>query len=110
LCVRGTFVQAQTTNSTITVDVSRPSASIAAICGGQQIEEFNLQFEGGLYARLINNRSFEEIDPNWRHFTYNLTTSGITSVTGTTRFVIYTSTAGNAFFDVVTVLRVGIFK
>ena len=43
------------------VDVSRPGAVVAAICRGQQLEEFNHQFEGGLYAQLINNPSFEEL-------------------------------------------------
>jgi len=43
------------------VDVSRPGATVAAICQGQQIEEFNHQFEGGLYAQLISNPSFEEL-------------------------------------------------
>ena len=40
---------------------SKPGAAVAAICRGQQIEEFNYQFEGGLYAQLINNPSFEEL-------------------------------------------------
>jgi alpha-L-arabinofuranosidase len=44
------------------VDVSRPGAVVAPICRGQQIEEFNYQFEGGLYAQLIKNPSFDEID------------------------------------------------
>ena len=43
------------------VDVSRPGAVVADICRGQQLEEFNHQFEGGLYAQMINNPSFEEI-------------------------------------------------
>ena len=39
-------------------------AEVATICRGQQIEEFNYQFQGGLYAQLINNPSFEELgDP-----------------------------------------------
>jgi alpha-L-arabinofuranosidase len=46
---------------TVTVDLSRPGAVVADICRGQQIEEFNHQFEGGLYAQLINNPSFEEL-------------------------------------------------
>jgi len=45
-----------------TVDVTRPGAVVAPICRGQQIEEFNYQFEGGLYAQLIKNPSFDEID------------------------------------------------
>src|SRR5271157_582891 len=43
------------------VDVSKPGAVVAAISRGQQLEEFNHQFEGGLYAQLINNPSFEEL-------------------------------------------------
>ena len=43
------------------VDVSKPGAAVAPICRGQQIEEFNHQFEGGLYAQLISNPSFEEL-------------------------------------------------
>lgn len=44
-----------------TIDVSKPGAIIGPICRGQQIEEFNYQFQGGLYAQLINNPSFEEL-------------------------------------------------
>src|ERR1035438_4199037 len=43
------------------VDVSKPGAVVTDICRGQQLEEFNYQFEGGLYAQLINNPSFEEL-------------------------------------------------
>ena len=48
--------------STCVVDVSKPGAVVADICRGQQLEEFNHQFEGGLYAQLINNPSFEELE------------------------------------------------
>jgi alpha-L-arabinofuranosidase len=48
--------------STCVVDVSKPGAVVADICRGQQLEEFNHQFEGGLYAQLINNPSFDELD------------------------------------------------
>ena len=44
------------------VNVSKPGAAVAPICRGQQIEEFNHQFEGGLYAQLISNPSFEELN------------------------------------------------
>ena len=52
---------AQNTGPTFIVDLSKPGAVVADICRGQQIEEFNHQFEGGLYAQLINNPSFEEL-------------------------------------------------
>jgi alpha-L-arabinofuranosidase len=45
----------------IIVDVSKPGAVVADICRGQQLEDFNYQFQGGLYAQLINNPSFEEL-------------------------------------------------
>lgn len=47
--------------STFTVEVFKPGAEVADICRGQQVEEFNHQFQGGLYAQLINNPSFEEL-------------------------------------------------
>jgi alpha-L-arabinofuranosidase len=61
-CIRTLFVNAQMPLSSCTVDVSSPGAPVAAICRGQQIEEFNHQIEGGLYAQLINNPSFEELN------------------------------------------------
>jgi alpha-L-arabinofuranosidase len=198
----------QNSGSTCTVDISKPGALVADICRGQQIEEFNHQIEGGLYAQLINNPSFEELKnpiaewslvksgssdgkltaqtlaqtgmlnkyqmhclnlkvtsvasgnigianggywgiglrnntiykvsfwakrgtdfngtlkvklenndgtvyaqsedlkpgTGWQHFTFDLTTSGIQNVTATNRFVIYASSTGDVFFDVVTVM------
>src|SRR4051812_7750421 len=55
------LVHAQNRDSTFSVDVSKPGAAVAPIGRGQQIEEFNYQFQGGLYAQLINNPSFEEL-------------------------------------------------
>ncbi|MCK9412930.1 MAG: hypothetical protein M0Q53_11560 [Prolixibacteraceae bacterium] len=57
-----THLQAQPAVANCIVDVSKPGVLVAPICRGQQIEEFNHQFQGGLYAQLINNPSFEEID------------------------------------------------
>ena len=61
-CVGNNMVQAQNNGSRCTIDVSKPGAQVAPICRGQQIEEFNHQFQGGLYAQLISNPSFEEVD------------------------------------------------
>jgi hypothetical protein len=55
-------LRAQTADPTCTIDVSRPGAAVAPICRGRQIEEFNYQLEGGLYAQLIRNPSFEELN------------------------------------------------
>jgi alpha-L-arabinofuranosidase len=198
----------QTGKTTFTVDVSKPGPLVAPVCRGQQIEEFNYQFQGGLYAQLINNPSFEELKnpisnwtlvrsgssngnlysqgsrettmlnsrqskcirlevvsvasgsigmanggywgiklenntkykisfwakkgsnykgtikaklesnegtvyaqsedfvpaSSWQHFTCELTTGGIPNVTGANRFVLYASTTGDVYFDVVTVM------
>ena len=208
LFVRVITACTQTANSTFTVDVSKPGAEVAPICRGQQIEEFNYQIQGGLYAQLINNPSFEELKnpisnwtlvkpgasnanlysqasretsmlnssqsncikfevtsvasggvgmanggywgiklenntkykisfwakrgsnykgtvkaklesnegtvyaqsadfkptTDWQHFACDLTASGISTVTGTNRFVLYASTTGDVYFDVVTVM------
>jgi alpha-L-arabinofuranosidase len=55
----GGTVKSQT--SECIIDVKKPGAVVAGICRGQQIEEFNYQFQGGLYAQMINNPSFEEL-------------------------------------------------
>ncbi len=61
----GSFMmQAQNTTSSCIIEVSSPGARVADIGRGQQLEEFNHQFQGGLYAQLIHNPSFEELlDP-----------------------------------------------
>jgi alpha-L-arabinofuranosidase len=205
----GVFIaHAQSAISSFIVDVSKPGAIVAPICRGQQIEEFNYQFQGGLYAQLINNPSFEELNnpiaywtllksgssngnlksqtsaettmlnesqdhciklevtsvvtgsvgmankgywgiklenntkykvsfwtkkgpnfngtlkvklesndgnvyaqstdfkptSNWQHFTTELTTNDISVVTGTNRFVIYATSTGEVYFDVITVM------
>ena len=38
--------------SVCNIDVSKPGAAVAPVCRGQQIEEFNYQFQGGLYAQF----------------------------------------------------------
>lgn len=55
-CISADFANAQS----ITIDISKPGATVAPVARGQQIEEFNHQFQGGLYAQLISNSSFEE--------------------------------------------------
>jgi alpha-L-arabinofuranosidase len=54
----------QTASSTFVVDISKPGAAVAPILRGQQIEEFNHGFQGGLIAQMLNNPTFEElVDP-----------------------------------------------
>ncbi len=73
-CSESIVALAQTAVSECTVDVFKPGALVAPICRGQQIEEFNHQFEGGLHAQMISNPSFEEIDskvlPRSLHWNY----------------------------------------
>ncbi len=199
---------AQDTVKNCFIDVLTRGALVSPICRGQQIEEFNHQFEGGLYAQLINNPSFEEVNnpianweivkmgsssgtltaqnandtrmlntnqehcvkltinsitsgsvgianagywgiklenstkykvsfwakrdkgfkgklsvklesktgivyaqspelkltKNWQHFTFDLVTNGITDISGDNRFVIYATSTGEVYFDVVTVM------
>jgi alpha-L-arabinofuranosidase len=213
ICLWTIIACTQTTISSCIVDVSHPGAAVAPICRGQEIEEFNHGIQGGLYAQLINNPSFEEVSdwygtPNptkywgvvvpgssagtisgqtsadttilnghqvhcvklavtsvasgsvglkndgfwgmklennttykvsfwakkgsnfsgtltatlesntgspyasktftpttsWAHYTCDLIPKGIQSVTGNNRFVIYASTPGDVFFDVVTIM------
>ena len=67
-CFVSTVSFGQTDTVLFSIDVSKPGVQVAAICRGQQIEEFNHQIQGGLYAQLINNPSFEELNnsiQNW---------------------------------------------
>ena len=70
-----------------------------------------MNFKGTLKAKLESNEGSvyaqsEDFKPTtaWQHFTCDLTASGISTVTGTNRFVLYASTTGDVYFDVVTVL------
>ncbi len=63
-CLGALVIRAWAAEPTCSIDVSRPGVAVAPICRGQQLEEFNYQFEGGLYAQLLRNPSFEELkDP-----------------------------------------------
>ena len=210
ICIAAIISCKQSKTSSCIVDVSHSGVAVAPIGRGQQVEEFNHQFEGGLYAQLISNPSFEEVDSvgdnahflrfwslvkqgssegslststanllnsyqtrclklnitsvaagdvgaadsgywgmklvnnttykvsfwakkdanyagkllaklessggnsyasftfkpttKWAHYTCDINTSGISSVTGTNRFVIYGTTTGTVYIDVITVM------
>ena len=57
----GTQVQAQ--NNTIIVKANEPTADIQPTMWGVFFEDINLGADGGIYAELIKNRSFEFIKP-----------------------------------------------
>ena len=69
------------------------------------------QFNGTIKATLESNSGAvyaqsADFTPTtaWQHFTCDLTTKGIAAVTGANRFVIYASTTGEVYFDVVTLM------
>ena len=68
-------------------------------------------FTGTLKAKLESNggavyAESRDLKPtaSWQHFTCNLTTRGVSRVSGDNRFVLYASTTGDVYFDVVTVM------
>lgn len=58
----------QNTTIDLTVRADKPGASIAPTMWGVMIEDLNFSVDGGLYAELVKNRSFEFPDPmtGWR--------------------------------------------
>ena len=58
LCLMGLYAQAQT--AVLNVDAAREGVSISPTLYGLFYEEINHAGEGGLYAELIQNRSFED--------------------------------------------------
>ena len=61
ICIVGNMGFSQKPSLTLSVDVTKPGAEVALIGRGQELEEFNHGIQGGLYAQLINNPSFEEV-------------------------------------------------
>ncbi|HEX4284808.1 MAG TPA: alpha-L-arabinofuranosidase C-terminal domain-containing protein [Terracidiphilus sp.] len=45
--------------ATLTIDVDKPVASVSDTLYGIMTEEINHSYDGGLYAELVNNRTFE---------------------------------------------------
>jgi len=53
-------------DSSITVSVDRPGAKASPLLWGIFFEDINLSADGGIYAELVRNRSFEDSDkPEW---------------------------------------------
>ncbi len=65
ICLATIISCKQSKTSSCIVDVSHPGVAVAPICRGQELEEFNHGIEGGLYAQMINNPSFEEVVDAW---------------------------------------------
>jgi alpha-N-arabinofuranosidase len=54
------FLIAQTSVPTLSLDLSRPGAKVSPTLYGLMTEEINYSYEGGLYAELIQNRIFRD--------------------------------------------------
>ena len=67
----GTVANGQTSKSHVQLTSLSPGAVVAPICSGQQIEEFNHQLQGGLYAQMINNPSFEGVEKSHSELALN---------------------------------------
>ncbi len=56
--------------ATLTIDTSRPIANVSPTLYGIMTEEINYSYDGGLYAELVNNRTFQTMrGPNLEHWT-----------------------------------------
>jgi alpha-L-arabinofuranosidase len=59
---------APTQAPTLTIDLAQPKAKVSPQLYGLMTEEINYSYDGGLYAELVRNRTFQdrgEIPPNW---------------------------------------------
>jgi alpha-L-arabinofuranosidase len=79
------LLQAQTpsasgTNS-LTIDVNKPGITVSPLLYGILIEEINHSGDGGLYAELIRNRSFEDSDePDYWTLDFDTSSNGEMSI------------------------------
>lgn len=60
LVLAGSLLLAQTAPVQITVRINKPGVKISPTFFGLMTEEINHAYDGGLYAELIRNRSFED--------------------------------------------------
>ena len=61
----GVPARAQVT-ATLDIDVSKPTVTIPPMFFGLMTEEINHSYDGGLYAELIQNRTFQDPQPQGR--------------------------------------------
>src|SRR3989339_1088573 len=57
----------QAADSSITIEVNKPGIKVSPTLWGIFFEDINLSADGGIYAELVRNRSFEDTDKpeNW---------------------------------------------
>src|SRR5664280_896688 len=48
--------------ATLNVEVGRPKAAVSPTLYGLMTEEINYSYDGGLYAELVRNRTFQDHD------------------------------------------------
>ena len=56
------------TAPTLTIDLAQPKANVSPQLYGLMTEEINYSYDGGLYAELVRNRTFQDrgkIPPSW---------------------------------------------
>ena len=69
LTVTPLFAIAQGT-ATLTIDAAKPVARVSPTLYGIMTEEINYSYDGGLYAELVSNRTFQtNRGPNLEHWT-----------------------------------------
>jgi alpha-L-arabinofuranosidase len=61
-CLFPVLVRADDTTAVLEIDVNKPGVTIPPSFGGLMTEEINHSYDGGLYAELIQNRTFQD-DP-----------------------------------------------
>jgi alpha-N-arabinofuranosidase len=79
MLVTAGLAQGVAENPSITVHVNQPGAKISPAMWGIFLEDLNFGADGGLYAELVENRSFEFPDPmiGWSKITDGDTTNAI---------------------------------
>ena len=62
------LIGAEPTKATVTIDVNKPGAAIPSTFYGLMTEEINHSYDGGLYAELVQNRTFQDSHIEPRHW------------------------------------------
>ena len=68
-CVLTPIVRAQPTTATIDIDVNKPGVTIPPSFYGLMTEEINHAYDGGLFAELVRNRTFQDDRNRPAHWT-----------------------------------------
>jgi len=80
LCINSTLACADV-NATLSVDLGKPTTNIPMNFFGLMTEEINHAYDGGLYAELIQNRSFQDPSRNTSGMPVHWSTIGSGTVT-----------------------------